>query len=157
MTELLKEKESYMEKMFFQLRITSRYLTLMGNKAFEKLNFPISFEEYVILDKIAVNEGICHRDLARMLLRDRSNIGKIVSGLEKKGLLKVTPDIRNNRAIKKMKINEKGIKLCNAMYVKLEPYMETLNKNINREEFEAVSSIMAKCKNVIDNIIETQI
>ncbi len=157
MTKLLKEQESYMEKMLFQLRITSRYLTLMGNQAFEKLNFPISFEEYFILDKIARNEGLCHRDLARMLLRDRSNIGKIVSSLSEKGLLKVIPDIRNNRAIKKIKVTEKGIKLCNAMYLKLQPYMETLNQNIKEEEFEMVSSIMNKCKNVIDNIIETQI
>ncbi len=157
MTKLLKEQESYMEKMLFQLRITSRYLTLMGNQAFEKLNFPISFEEYFILDKIARNEGLCHRDLARMLLRDRSNIGKIVSSLSEKGLLKVIPDIRNNRAIKKIKVTEKGIKLCNAMYLKLQPYMETLNRNIKEEEFEMVSSIMNKCKNVIDNIIETQI
>ncbi len=43
------------------------------------------------------------------------------------------------------------------MYLKLQPYMETLNQNIKEEEFEMVSSIMNKCKNVIDNIIETQI
>ncbi len=157
MTELIQKKSQYTEGMFFQIRITSRYLTLMGNQAFEKLNFPISFEEYIILDIIAYNENICHRDIAKMLLRDRSNIGKIVTNLENKNLIKIIPDIRNNRSIKKLKITEAGKKLCNKMYTKLEPYIETLNKAINTEEQTAICNCLKKCRDIMDEIVETQI
>ena len=129
----------------------------MGNQAFEKLDFPISFEEYIILDIIAYNEGICHRDLARMLLRDRSNIGKIASSLENKKLLKISPDIRNNRTIKKLNVTDKGIKLCNEMYRKLEPYITTLQKQIKEEERVLISQGLQKCRKILDEIVETQI
>ncbi len=157
MTGLIKKELNYTEGMFFQIRLTSRYLTLMGNQAFEKLNFPISFEEYMILDTIAYNEGICNRDLARMLLRDRSNIGKITSELEAKKLLKIKPDIRNNRTIKKLMITPSGIKLCNEMYIKLEPYINSFNNSIKKEEREMMCTILQKCRKVLDEIVETQI
>ncbi len=157
MTELIKKEKLYTDGMFFQIRLTSRYLTLMGNQAFEKLNFPISFEEYVILDTIAYNAGICNRDLARMLLRDRSNIGKITSVLEAKKLIKIKPDIRNNRTIKKLSITKSGITLCNDIYVKIEPYLNIMNNVIKKEEQKAISSALQKCRKVIDEIVETQI
>ena len=82
MTKLLQKDLVYAESIWFQIRLTSRYLNLMGNQAFEKLNFSISFDDYILLDIIANHEDIFPRDLARMLLRDRSNVGKIVSGLK---------------------------------------------------------------------------
>ena len=87
MREIIKDRIHFTEGMLFEIRITSRYLTLMGNQAFEKLHFNLSFEEYLIMDIISYNEGICQRDLARLLLRDRSNLGKIASSLEKKKML----------------------------------------------------------------------
>ncbi|MBQ9244700.1 MarR family transcriptional regulator [bacterium] len=157
MQKLIKKETQYTDSMFFQIRLTSRYLTLMGNQAFEKLSFPISFEEYMILDTIAYNEGICHRDLAKMLLRDRSNIGKIAASLEQKELIAVIPDIRNNRSIKKLKVTPSGIELCNKMYKKLEPYINILNKELKKEEQEMISKSMEKCRKILDEIVETQI
>ena len=157
MTKLIEKQATYNEGMFFQIRLTSRYLTLMGNQAFEKLNFPISFEEYIMLDTIAYNEGICNRDLAKKLLRDRSNVGKTVSNLEEKKLIKIIPDIRNNRTIKKLKVTESGIKLCNQMYTRLEPYIKILNDSISKEEQDFLCKSLENCRKVLDNIVETQI
>lgn len=157
MEKIIKNKIHYTEGMFFQIRITSRYLNLMGNQAFEKLKLDLSFEEYIILDIISYNEGICHRDLAKMLLRDRSNIGKIASSLEKKKLIKIKLDIRNNRTVKKIYITEKGIKVCNEIYIKLEPYLKIINETLKKEEQDIVSTTLTKFRNVLENIVETQI
>ena len=157
MTKLIEKQAVYNEGMFFQIRLTARYLTLMGNQAFEKLNFPISFEEYIILDTIAYNEGICNRDLAKILLRDRSNVGKISAVLEEKKLIKIIPDIRNNRSIKKLQVTEAGIKLCNKMYTKLEPYIKILNKAISKEEQDFLCRSLENCRKILDEIVETQI
>lgn len=157
MTKLLQKDIVYAESIWFQIRLTSRYLTLMGNQAFEKLNFQISFEDYILLDIIANNEDICPRDLARMLLRDRSNIGKIVSGLEDKKLIKVKADIRNNRSIKKLRITDKGIKLCNEMYLKIQPYINTMNKVISEKDKKQMALLLEKCRRTLDEIVETQI
>ncbi len=157
MTKLIQKNLVYSESIWFQLRLTSRYISLMGNQAFEKLKFDISFEDYILLDLIANNEDICPRDLARMLLRDRSNVGKIVSGLEQKKLIKVKADIRNNRSIKKLCITEKGIKLCNEMYLKIQPYIDLMNKSISEKDKKHISFILEKCRKTLDEIVETQI
>jgi DNA-binding MarR family transcriptional regulator len=157
MTKLLQKDLVYAESIWFQIRLTSRYLNLMGNQAFEKLNFSISFDDYILLDIIANHEDICPRDLARMLLRDRSNVGKIVSGLEDKKLIKVKADIRNNRSVKKLRITDKGIKLCNEMYLKIQPYIDVMNKVISEKDQKKVASLLEKCRKTLDEIVETQI
>lgn len=157
MNKVLENKKHYTDGMFFQIRITSRYLSLMGNQAFEKLKFDLTFEEYLILDIISYNEGICHRDLAKMLLRDRSNIGKIASVLDRKGLITIKPDTRNNRVVKRIYITDKGVEVCNGIYIKLEPYLKIINENIMQEEQELLSSYLIKCRQVLENIVETRI
>ena len=42
----------------------------------------------------------CQRDLARVLLKDRANTGKLAKSLEEKGLVKIKATIKNNRAVK---------------------------------------------------------
>lgn len=157
MEKLIKKEKHYTDGMFFEIRLTSRYLSLMGSQAFEKMSFDITFEEYLILDTISYNEGICHRDLAKMLLRDRSNIGKIASALEKKSLIKIKPDIRNNRTVKKIFITEKGIKKCNDIYRKLEPFIKIINETIKKEEQDIINSYLKKIRKILDDIVETQI
>lgn len=157
MEKLIKKEKHYTEGIFFDIRLTSRYLGMMGAQAFEKMRFDITFEEYIILDTISYNEGICHRDLARMLLRDRSNIGKIAVSLERKGFITIKLDIRNNRAVKKIYITENGIKICNDIYRRLEPFIKMINETIKQEEQEILSSYLSKIRNVLDKIVKTQI
>ena len=157
MEKLLKTETLYTEGMLFEVRLTARYLTIMGNRAFEKLNVNINFEEYIILDFISYNDGICHRDLAKLLLRDRSNIGKIASTLEKYGYVYIKPDIRNNRVIKKIFITENGIKICNEIYSKLLPCIQTFNTNITDDEQKIITSYMKKCREILEKIVDTQI
>ncbi len=157
MKKSIKDRIHYTEGMFYQIRITSRYLSLMGSQAFERLNINISFEEYIILDIISYNEGICHRDLAKMLLRDRSNIGKIASSLEKQKLIKIKMDVRNNRMIKRIYITESGIKLCNDIYIKLEPYIKIFNDNISKEEQNFICNHLTKCRQLLEEIVQTGI
>lgn len=155
--KMKKEKIHYTEGMLFQVRLTSRYLTLMGSQVFEKLKIPISFEEYLILDIISYNEGICHRDLAKMLLRDRSNLGKIAAKLEKLKLIKVKLDTRNNRAVKRIFITDKGHKLCDEIYDKVEPHISFVMSKMSKEEEELVSKSLMKFRQLLDELIETKI
>ena len=155
--KMKKEKIHYTEGMLFQVRLTSRYLSLMGTQVFEKLSMPISFEDYLILDIISYNEGICHRDLAKMLLRDRSNLGKIVSKLEQLKLVKVKLDTRNNRTVKKIYITDKGCNLCDKIYEKVEPHINFVMNRIDTKEQELVSNSLMKFRQILDELVETKI
>ncbi len=143
--------------LFYEIRITSRYMNLMGIQAFQKLNINISFEEYLIMNILSYNEGICLRDLAKMLLRDRSNLGKVINGLEKQKLIKVKPSIRNNRSIKKLFLTEKGSNLCCEIYTKIEPYIKIFDEALKEEEQKMLRSYLQKCRQLLDEIVETRI
>lgn len=151
------QKENYTESILFEVRLTSRYLSIAGNLAFEKLNPGISFENYIILDILSYNEGICNSDLAKMLLRDRSNTGKIVSNLEKSGFIEVRPDIRNNRTVKTIFLTEKGKNIRDEVYPKLAPYIEIFNGNFTESEKKSITNYMRRCRELLGNIAENKI
>ena len=157
MKKLIREKMKVTDGLFFEIRLTSRYINIMGVQAFEKLNISISFEEYLILDILSYNEGICPRDLARMLLRDRSNLGKIINGLGKKKLIKIKPSIRNNRAVKLLYITDKGLEMRGDIYEKIEPYLKVFDETISAEEQKMIAKYMQKCRQILDDIVETKI
>lgn len=48
----------------------------------------ISGECFAALDTISCNKGICQRDLAKLILKDRANTGRILNSLEEKGFIK---------------------------------------------------------------------
>ncbi len=154
---MIKEQRRITNGLFFEIRITSRYINLMGIQAFEKLNINISFEEYLILNILSYNDGICPRDLAKMLLRDRSNLGKIINRLEEKKLIKINPSIRNNRSIKKLFLTEKGKELCSDIYTKIEPYIRIFDEALKDEEQNMLRSYLQKCRKLLDDIVETKI
>ncbi len=116
----------------------------------------INFEEYIILDIISFNDGICHCDLAKMLLRDRSNAGKIVSNLEKYGYVTVKPAIRNNIVIKQIFVTDEVIKICDDIYERLESCIQMFNEKITDEEQSIIVNCMQKCRKVIDEIVGSQ-
>lgn len=45
---------------------------------------PVTPDEFYALDAIMLNEGICQRELAKLILKDRPNTGRILDSLEKK-------------------------------------------------------------------------
>ena len=57
---------------------------------FQKLDLPISLDEFVILDILIDNEEICQRDLAKLILKDRPCTGRLLNSLEEKGFIKTS-------------------------------------------------------------------
>ena len=74
-------------------------MKLAAANMFNKLKLNIGVEEYGALDVISCNEGICQRDLAKIILKDRANTGRIVNTLEEKGFITRSADTKNNRLV----------------------------------------------------------
>ena len=76
---------------------------------FQNLNIPLTMDEFVALDVIQANDGICQRELAKLILKDRPNTGRILNSLEEKGYVERFVDTKNNRLVRKMILTEEGI------------------------------------------------
>lgn len=120
------------------------YLRLKGAQLFSKFDLGITLEQYIALDTLYTHKGICQRDLCKLILKDRSNTGRILTILEDKGLLKRTIETKKNRLIKKILLTDKGEKLIreNRPSIK-EDYMKEVKK-FTQEELDSVKIILEK-------------
>ena len=97
----MQKEKHYINSIYYQLELTAKYCKYLGSQLIKKINVPITLDEVVTLDTIATNGEMSQRDLAKLILKDRSSTGRILSSLEDRGFVKRTADTKNNRFIKK--------------------------------------------------------
>jgi len=114
----------YIDSIYYDVELTAYAMRMLGRQLFENLNLGITIVEHAALDTIFCNAGICQRDLAKLILTDRANTGRILDSLEEKGLITRFVDLKNNRLVKKMGVTEKG-------HAKLEEVNRSIEKHIN--------------------------
>lgn len=141
----------YIDSIYYDLELTSNVIKIMGVQLFESLEVGISPVEHAALDTIFCNTGICQRDLAKLILKDRANTGRVLDSLEEKGLITRFIDVKNNRLVKKMGVTEKGHQKLEEINEKIEKYLNTIQAQISDEEIEHLQVSLRKFR---ENILE---
>ena len=147
----------YTDSIHYELEQTSRLMNMLTNQLFKKLELSITFDEYIALDTVSVNAGICQRDLAKLILKDRANTGRILNELEQKGFITRFVDTKNNRLVKKMGITENGLTELNNINSKIKTYLSGVTKRIPPEDVDKVRDILRAFRLELDKIVETNI
>lgn len=147
----------YTDSIHYELEQTSRLMKILTTQLFEKLEIEISMDEYAALDTVSVNAGICQRDLAKLILKDRANTGRILNVLEQKGFITRFIDTKNNRLVKKMGITEKGLSELNNINNKVKAYLEGVTKRISQKEIEKVQKALKALRVELEQIVEMNI
>ena len=147
----------YTETIYYEMELTARVMKMMAAQFFSNLDLGLIPDEYITLDVIACNDNICQRDLAKLILKDRANTGRIVESLEKKGFITRVADTKNNRLVRKLSLTENGIniisKITNLIKVKLE---ETSNI-ISEEEILKLKKGIIAFRGSLEKLIELKI
>lgn len=147
----------YTDNIHYELEQTSRLMNMLTNQLFKKLELSITFDEYIALDTVSINAGICQRDLAKLILKDRANTGRILNELEQKGFITRFIDTKNNRLVKKMGITETGLQELNSINNKIKTYLSGVTKRIPPEDVDKVRDILRAFRLELDKIVETNI
>lgn len=147
----------YTDSIHYELEQTSRLMNMLTNQLFKKLELSITFDEYIALDTVSINAGICQRDLAKLILKDRANTGRILNELEQKGFITRFIDTKNNRLVKKMGITETGLQELNSINNKIKTYLSGVTKRIPPEDIDKVRDILRAFRLELDKIVETNI
>ena len=130
---------------------------MLGSQVFEKLNVDIPIEEFGILDTLVCNPGICQRDLAKIILRDRANTGKLLENLEKKGLVYRKLAIKNNRPVKIAELTEVGLKKTEEITNLIRPHMEEIREKVTIKDLDKVIVLLKEFREVLSETLEIQI
>ena len=147
----------YTDTLNYEIEQVARLLRLISVRVFEQLEIDVTPDEYVALDTILCNSGICQRDLAKLILKDRANTGRILDSLEEKGLITRFIDTKNNRLVKKMGLTENGVKKIHQINKKIEGFINSSKRRLTDEELENIHSSLKKLRCNLQEIFDMNI
>ena len=150
-------QKHFTNTIFYQIELTAKYCKLLGTQVFEQYSAGISCEEYSVLDVLANSPKMCQRDLAKIILKDRANTGKLLDGLEKRGYVTRTLSIKNNRPVKIVEITDEGRKKAEEVLEKIRPHFQRVMEKINNSDVARVSDLLKELREILDETLEIQI
>lgn len=158
MTDLEKMNfEHYTQSIFYDLEFTTKYIKRMGYNFCNELDMNIGPEEVLALDIIYLNPGICQRDLAKKLLKDRAGTGRVLLQLEAKGFVERFVDTKGNRLVRKMKLTESGKDMLKLATDKIEPYVRKIKEAFSEEDKNQLKNLLDKLRRILAENVTTQI
>ena len=147
----------YVDSLYYEIELTGKYFRFLGTQMFNELKLDVSVDEFLVLDIIQTNDKICQRDIAKLILKDRANTGRIINSLENKGLLTRFIDTKNNRLVKQMKLTEKGKKVLEISSEYIRNGYKTITEQISREEIEKIKETLKNFREIMKTIAKPEI
>lgn len=147
----------FIDSIYYDVELTANVMKVMGAQLFERLGLDLTPMEHAALDTIFCNTGICQRDLAKLILKDRANTGRILDSLEAKGYITRFIDMKNNRLVKKMGVTEKGHRKLEEIRDKIEVYFKDLCSGVAEDEVEQLQAALRKFRQKILTIVDMKI
>lgn len=157
-TKTKTKTEHYTDTLYYDLEKTVKIFRYFSNAFFKKLDLELTSDEFITLDTILYNSGICQRDLAKLILRDRAATGRILDSLESKKLITRFVDIKNNRLVRKMGVTEEGKVVFDRIQKKLKETINKIDQNlVPEEDIEHVRVTLKKIRDNFKKIVDMQI
>ncbi len=150
-------QEHYTDTIFYQIELTAKYCKLLGQQVFEQYNVDITVDEYSILDCLICNKNMCQRDLAKMILKDRANTGKLLDTLESKGLITRKLAIKNNRPVKIIEVTKEGRDKVEDAANKIRPNYLSIKEKIANSDVARVRDLLKELRDMLNDTLKIQI
>lgn len=147
----------YTDSPSYELELTSKYCKALLIKLFNQVCSEISPEEFAVLDTVSCHRGLCQRDLAKLILRDRANTGRVLDSLEKKGFIVRSNDTKNNRLVRIVNITPSGEVILNELTLRFQPIHEKMCKIFSKEDLLILRASLKKVREAISQIVDMQI
>lgn len=151
------DSKHFTDTIFYQVELTAKYSKMLGTQLFGKLGLGLTIEEFSALDTISAHSELCQRDLAKLILKDRANTGKLLDSLEQKGLIERELSVKNNRPVKIIKITEQGKKIYSETFAKLEPHHKMVQEKIANTDLERVGELLRELRDILEETIDIDI
>lgn len=147
----------YIESPSYEMELTSKYCETLLSQLFNQICSEISPVEFAVLDTVSCHKGLCQRDLAKMLLKDRANTGRVLDLLEKKGFVRRYNDTKNNRLVRRVEITSDGEALINDLTFRIQPLHHKLCKILSDEDLMILRASLKKVRDAISKLVDMQI
>jgi MarR family transcriptional regulator, organic hydroperoxide resistance regulator len=103
-------------------------------------------EQNLVMMLLWEKDGLTQNEIAEQLIKDKTNIARMVFNLEQKGFIRrVCPE--NNRRSLIVYLTEEGKQLGNHIIPLTEEFNNLVNKGITNEELNVLKKILTKISN----------
>ncbi len=150
-------KTRYEDSLFFQINSSAKYFNMLFEQIFKEINVGISSTEHLALTIISQTENCCQRDLARVLLKDRANTGKLVNALEEKKYIEIEQKTKNNRMVKILTVTKKGTEINKKVMQKVQPLIDKITDEASRELIEMTKLGLKAFTKIVEKAVKINI
>lgn len=112
---------------------------------FAKKKFEITPEQFVVLNMLDENASHHQNELCEKLYKDKSNMARIISILEEKGLVEKVQTV-DKKLVNKIKITSKGAKLRDEILPVMTSTREKYLADISADDMYICIKVLAKIK-----------
>lgn len=155
----MKEKGNiyYTESAIYFMEQVVTYSRITGAQFFNEIKMGITIDQFATLEAIYCHDDICQRDLSKIILKDRSNTGRILNILEEKGFVTRANETKGKRLVKKIYITESGKKLVEDYHPMLRNRFLDIFKEVSEEEIFQLRQILTKMRDGFSKTTSIQI
>jgi DNA-binding MarR family transcriptional regulator len=150
--------QDFLESLYYHIKLTEKYCKLLAKQVEHNFSLPITLDELTALGIIKMYKGTIHqRDLAKIILKDRANTGKMLTNLESHGYIKRHEITKNKRLANALDITQKGLDIIDTMQYKVKPVFDEITNKVSAEELQSTKDFLTKYRNIMKEAIEIDI
>lgn len=131
----------YIDTVIFACDVILHNLKAALRTKLDALELGITSEQFVVLDTISCSPNIHQQELSDMLMKDKSNITRIIKILEEKKLIKKDAGNKNNRLVYILNITDSGQKIIDKAIPIMKEYLTDIFTNISDKEVDNLHEI----------------
>ena len=150
-------KTRYEDTLIHQINSSAKYFDKLLEQIVKELDYGLNSSEHIALLVIHDTKDCCQRDLARVLLKDRANTGKLAKGLEEKGLVQISATIKNNRAVKTLTITKKGEEIVKHTQTIFNSLKDQIEEEFSRKKLDEMIERIQEFTQLIAKTVKIKI
>ena len=150
--------QEFIDSLYYQIKLTEKYCKFLAKQLEERYNFEITLDELTAISIINLYNGEIHqRDLARIILKDRANTGRMVSNLEANGYIRRIEKTKNKRQSYMIVLTEKGCNILESMGNIIKPMFVEVHSKMNEVDINYVKNGLKVLRDAMKESVEIQI
>lgn len=150
-------KSKYEQSLFYQINLSAKCFDMLFNDFFKKLDMGITSSEHLALGVIMDTKDCCQRDLAKIILKDRANTGKLANLLKEKGLINIETKTKNNKPVKILTITEKGREFHDKAMEYIKPLAQKIQSEFCEQTIDETIEILKNFRKLVENTVKVNI
>lgn len=140
------KKQDIEDLILFQIDKTSKVSKQYSQREFDKVNFGITVEQWILLKIIQESVSISQKELADKSTRDPASITRTLDILEKKNFI-IREQIPNNRRQYNIILTKAGASFVEKNMSIVQAHRTQSTKGMTKEELETLSRLLQKIQN----------